>query len=447
MIHNCPYCDYESTHKWVVKRHIENKHENQQNEPQLKTSYMQGYPQEQPVYHGQVAHQQPVHHDQVVHPPNTQINPQQNALVTRNQYLQNKVIELQSLLRNQNVQTDQTFPFRKRFKLNDENESETLSDVMGTDKHSQDFLSESDSEESDTNVGHEFEDIITDIYISYTNILGLRKKYLKVLEKYNEIEDEDKRDIFKKYINLKGRIWMEWYDYEEEDDESGENEDNDGQEENSEDDEYENEESEEEGKQEGTTRCGQEDEEEDGEEEEEGEEEEGEEEGEEEDGDGEDQGLESGKVNDEDHDKNHLMDFVLKLESVADEDDKIYIERLWKKQLNRITVLKDAQIDSNETDSENEDEDTCDRLTKNKNIIKKIIEEFDERGNNYFKHCNKEKIETISTWCNELLNNQSKMIKNTEILNNVKKTLTPVRSNIRKLTDLNYPISKRRKLL
>ena len=39
------------------------------------------------------------------------------------------------------------------------------------------------------------------------------------------------------------------------------------------------------------------------------------------------------------------------------------------------------------------------------------------------------------------------MIKNREILNNVKKTLTPVRSNIRKLADLNYPISKRRKLL
>jgi hypothetical protein len=46
-----------------------------------------------------------------------------------------------------------------------------------------------------------------------------------------------------------------------------------------------------------------------------------------------------------------------------------------------------------------------------------------------------------------LLNNQSKMIKNREILNNVKKTLTPVRSNIRKLADLNYPISKQRKLL
>ena len=127
---------------------------------------------------------------------------------------------------------------------------------------------------------------------------------------------------------------------------------------------------------------------------------EGEEEGEE----GEDQGQGKSEVNDEEQDKNHLMNFVLQLESVADEDDKTQIERLWKKQLNRIAMLKDAQIDSNDTDNENEDdtdsekeneeededEDTFDRATKNENRIKKMIEEFDERGNNYFKHCNKE---------------------------------------------------------
>ena len=39
------------------------------------------------------------------------------------------------------------------------------------------------------------------------------------------------------------------------------------------------------------------------------------------------------------------------------------------------------------------------------------------------------------------------MVKNTEILKNIKKTLTPIRSNIRKLADSNYPISKQRKML
>ena len=50
-----------------LKVHQRNIHGNQPNEPQLKTSYMQGYPQLQPVHHGQVFHQQPVHHGQVTH--------------------------------------------------------------------------------------------------------------------------------------------------------------------------------------------------------------------------------------------------------------------------------------------------------------------------------------------------------------------------------------------
>ena len=149
------------------------------------------------------------------------------------------------------------------------------------------------------------------------------------------------------------------------------------------------------------------------------------------------------------------MNFVLQLESIADEDDKTHIERLWKKRLDFITMMKDAEIDSNDTeseneddtDSENEDEDTSVWLQKNKNTIKKMIEEFDERGNNYFKHCNKEKIETIRTWCNKLLNKESKIIRNTEILNRAKEVLMPVGPNVSKLANINYPISKRRKLL
>ena len=112
-----------------------------------------------------------------------------------------------------------------------------------------------------------------------------------------------------------------------------------------------------------------------------------------------------------------------------------------------MSMLKESQIDAHDTDSDNEDEDNFVWLDKNKNRIKKMIEEFEERGNNYFKHCNKEKIETIGTWCNHLINNQNQMVKNPEILKNIKKTLTPVRSNFRKLADSNYPISKQRKML
>ena len=429
-MHYCSYCDYKSDRRWDVSRHEAKKHQNQniQNnkvqqslEPQLITSYMQGYPQPQSVHHEQVIqHQQPVYQREIPPPPHTQINPQQNALVVRNQYLKNKVNELQTFIRNQNVQTGKTG--RKRFRSNNEDDDETS---METDEPPQDFLSESDSEESDIDVGHELEDIITDINISYCNIVGLRKKYLKALEKYNEIEDEDKRDIFKKYVKLKGNLWMDWYDYNEDDEE----------EENSED---ENEESEEEDESEGTTMVQDEGEGE-------GEEEDGDDDGDQEDGDDEDQ--EDGEENDVHHNKNHLMDFVLQLESVADKDDKTEIERLWKKQLNGITLLKDAQIDSNETDSENEDGDSVDRETKNINRIKKMIEEFDDRGHNYFKHCNKEKIETIRRCCNELLNEESKIITTKEISKKAKEVLMPVGPNVSILANSEYPISKRRKLL
>ena len=63
------------------------------------------------------------------------------------------------------------------------------------------------------------------------------------------------------------------------------------------------------------------------------------------------------------------------------------------------------------------------------------------------KHCNKEKIETIRTWCHKLLNKESKIIRNTEILNRAKEVLMPVGPNVSKLANINYPISKRRKLL
>merc|ERR1712105_329276 len=170
----------------------------------------------------------------------------------------------------------------------------------------------------------------------------------------------------------------------------------------------------------------------------------------EEEGDGEEESEEEGEDGedqDQDHDKNHIMDFVLQLESVADKDDKTEIERLWEKQLNRITVMKGAQIDSKETDSEDEDDDSLDTVIKNKDEIEKIVEEFDERGNNYFKHCNKEKIETICNWCNEMLNKKSELFKDKANLNKVKKVLRPVERKVEKLANSEYPISTQRKLL
>ena len=42
------------------------------------------------------------------------------------------------------------------------------------------------------------------------------------------------------------------------------------------------------------------------------------------------------------------------------------------------------------------------------------FKEFDKRGNNYFKNCNKKR--TIRTSCDKLLNEESKIFKNKENL-------------------------------
>ena len=68
---------------------------------------------------------------------------------------------------------------------------------------------------------------------AFDHILVMLKRYLKLLEKYDEIEDDDKRDVFKKYVKLKGKLWGEWYDVKEEGEEEGkgDGEDNDRDEE------------------------------------------------------------------------------------------------------------------------------------------------------------------------------------------------------------------------
>ena len=80
------------------------------------------------------------------------------------------------------------------------------------------------------------------------------------------------------------------------------------------------------------------------------------------------------------------MNFVLQLESVAGEDDKAQIHKLWEKQLSLITMLKESKVYSRDTDSENEDEDNFVWIDRSKNRIKQIIEEFEERWNNFVKH-------------------------------------------------------------
>ena len=65
--------------------------------------------------------------------------------------------------------------------------------------------------------------------------------------------------------------------------------------------------------------------------------------------------------------------------------------------------MKEIKIDNEDTDvetDENDDnDDNEDVVIKDNNRLRKSIRGFNKRGNNYFKHCNKEKIETICRWC------------------------------------------------
>ena len=65
-------------------------------------------------------------------------------------------------LRNQYLETGQTFPIRKRLRPTNDEELETTSSVdsMEIDEHHKDFFSEADSEESDMDVGSELPDIM-----------------------------------------------------------------------------------------------------------------------------------------------------------------------------------------------------------------------------------------------------------------------------------------------
>ena len=70
----CSFCEFRTHKKYNLDMHKKNKHWDknyQQNESQLKTSYMQDYPQSQPA---QEVQQQPIYH--VEHPLHTQKNEQ-----------------------------------------------------------------------------------------------------------------------------------------------------------------------------------------------------------------------------------------------------------------------------------------------------------------------------------------------------------------------------------
>jgi hypothetical protein len=176
-MHYCSYCDYQSDRRWDVSRHEAKKHQNQniQNnklqqplEPQLITSYMQGYPQLQPVHHGQVFHQQPVHHGQVTHQ-----QPIHHGQLPHQQPVHHGLSQ----------------------------------DSMDTDSVDLDTESvPTDGEDEDEENVDNLNDLINKIHYTFLDLKELRDDYRRALEQVKNLDTEQLRDVLENYADLEIEI-------------------------------------------------------------------------------------------------------------------------------------------------------------------------------------------------------------------------------------------------
>jgi hypothetical protein len=109
-------------------------------------------------------------------------------------------------------------------------------------------------------------------------------------------------------------------------------------------------------------------------------------------------------------------------------------------------------IDGRDTndDDDDEGEDKEDSLLQDKKRIQRAIKEFEKRGNNYFKHCNKEKIETLRAWSDKVVEDGDVMVKelgSSVDSQTVKDNLMPMAKYVRFFNSPRVPLHKQRKLL
>ena len=177
-----------------LKVHQRNKHGNQLNESQLKTSYMQGYPQQQPVHHGQVAHHQPIHYEQVAHQ-----QPVQHSL-THNM---------------------SDIPHRELWSVQNQPQHNTLKHVMGTKNHvlQQDLKDSMDTDSVDLEIESvitdgededekedDLNDLIKKIHYAFLDFKELRDQYRKALEKVENFDTEQMEGVLENYADLEVAI-------------------------------------------------------------------------------------------------------------------------------------------------------------------------------------------------------------------------------------------------
>ena len=205
MFHYCAHCSYGSKHAWFLRRHITKKHPNNVSNVNSNMTYDLDINQEhenlkndyeslmkQKNYLDQ--ENQDIKNNLSEHQTKMNVHTQRQGSVKEVYQQPGHVLQSKDMigkggayrcgdtaLRTQDLKTGQILPNRKRLRPNNDEQSETTSSVdsMEIDKHHKDFFSESDSEESDMDVGSELPDIMGGIEKAFDHNLRCVKDILK----------------------------------------------------------------------------------------------------------------------------------------------------------------------------------------------------------------------------------------------------------------------------
>jgi hypothetical protein len=294
------------------------------------------------------------------------------------------------------VQTGQTF------RSTDENESETMSDVMETDK--QDSMdtdsvdSDNKSVSTDGNVDEDEEqdnvdnlnDKINKIHYALLEFKDLRDDYRSELENVKNYDEEQLRDVLKNYADLEVEILEEQVGVDPE--ENGE--------ENVEDESVDNNIEEKD-----TCTC----------------------------------------------EKGCFLDFVFELRNVIQDDEKEILENLIEKKKREVLEIKESENNENEERCEDEPEGTTKILQKDVTNFEEVCDKFKEDGGECFKDCSKSKIQSVSNMCEQMNDSlvwNGLKRKYPNKYSQLNKTIQKVRKDgLSELTNPHVTIHKKRKTL
>ena len=355
MFHKCKYCDYQSPYRPNLRRHEKNKHGS---------------------------------HYQPDHSPHTQINSHQNALVTQNIYLQNKVNELQSLLRNQNVQVDQTFSMDTESVDLDTKSIPTDGEDTDEDRENNDHDLEK------TNVDN-LRNSIRKVYHNFIEIKDLRAEYRRELKNVKNFDMEQLRDILEDYADLEVEILDDQVGVDPEENGDGDE----TVEDESVDDNGDNEEKD------TCTKC----------------------------------------------EKGCMFDFVFEMREVIEDAEKKLLENIIEKKKNEFLETKESENNDNSDNEEDDLNTKSDILQKHVENIENVCNKFREDDGVCFQDCSKSKIQSVCDLCgvmnNKLIRNKLKR-KYPNKYAQLNETIRKIRKeDVRELTNPHVTIHKKRKTL